>query len=74
MADVAWEHEPYRVERTGDPQNPYAYLYTAPGGIAPVKLTVKDPELLTLLKVMRQDPPTEAIRSIVDDLRRRGVG
>jgi hypothetical protein len=39
-----------------------------------LKLTVKDPELLTLLKVIRQDPQTEAIRSIVDDLRRSGIG
>jgi hypothetical protein len=74
MADVVWENGPYRVERTDDPANPYLYLYTPPAGGAPLKLTVKDPELLTLLKVMRQDPQTEAMRSIIEDLRRRGIG
>lgn len=73
MSDVAWQNGRFRVERTGDPDGPYRYMYSPPEGI-PFRLGVKDPEMETLIKVLRDDPQKEAAQSILDDLRRRGLG
>lgn len=49
MSDVVWQDGRFRVERTGDPDAPYRYMYSPPGGI-PFRLGVKDPEVETLIR------------------------
>jgi len=72
MSDVVWQHGRFRVERTGDPNATYRYMYGPPEGI-PFRLGVKDPEMETLIRVLRDDPQKEAMQNILDDLRHRGL-